>query len=257
MPGLLELQRSFASHLLGQPGASPEWAEGRSLSALAGLRIYRNNARATFERALELTYPVLQQKVGTDYFRQLAYHFRAAQPSRTGDLHDIGRRFPEFLETHLAGTPYAWLAGLAALEWAVADAGVDAGGPSVGVESLAALPAPELEFVVLVLAPSLRLLHSAVPVLSIWRAWQPDGDRRSIDLDEGSEFVRVHRHSNGVMLRAIEAREFAFVVAMAAGSTLGAALDASQLPLALLPAVLQRLFIDGVVSAVHPPGRPR
>jgi hypothetical protein len=108
---------------------------------------------------------------------------------------------------------------------------------------------------VIVLVRSLRLLHGTVPVLSVWRASQPDGDRQSVDLAIGSEFVQVHRDSDGVVVRALEPREFALIIELATGSTLGAALDSSQLPLPTLPAVLQRLFMDGVVSAVRLPGR--
>jgi len=61
------------------------------IAAEARLQVYRNNSRALFEQALRLTFPVVLRRVGDDYFRQLAHFHRAAHPSRSGDLHDVGR----------------------------------------------------------------------------------------------------------------------------------------------------------------------
>lgn len=250
MTALPEVQRAFAAWLLGRTDVAPDWAGGDEIPPESRLRVYRNNSRALFEQALQLTYPVLCRRVGTDYFGQLGHHYREAHPSRSGDLHDVGRRFPEFLAAHLGGSPYAWLAELALLEWAVADAGVAAEAPTAHATSLARLAPEHVASARFVFVPSLRLVRSSVPVLSIWRANQPGSDGGPVDLSSGGQCVLVHRNSADVELRSTEPTEFAFVEAAARGATLGEAIDAAALPLEHLPAVLHRLFADGAIAAV-------
>ena len=174
--------------------------------------------------------------------------------SLAGDLHEVGRCFAGFLETYLAGGPYEWLADLAALEWAVAEAGVAADAAAAPASSLAALEPEAVAQTRLRLAPSLQRVSARVPVLAVWQANQPGEDRSAIDLGAGPQFVLVHRTADGVQLRDLLAGEFAFVDAIACGATLEAALDASALPLGRLPALLHALFADGVVAEVVAPG---
>jgi hypothetical protein len=253
MPTLLELQRSFAAGLRDLPCEAGAWAADDGIPAAARLRIYRNNSSAQVERSLNLTFPVVLRRVGADYFRQLAHHFRTACPSRHGDLHEIGRRFPEFLAAHLAGTPYSWLAELAVLEWAVAEAAVSADSPVADPASLAGLTPSQLEDVRFEFVPSLRLVSASVPVLAVWRANQVDGEGQAVDISKGSESVLVHRGSDGVLLRLLGDREHDFLGAIAAGKSLAVALEQSALPLEELPVVLHRLFASQAVAAVRPP----
>jgi len=250
MRALHEVQHAFGAWLLGRTDDAPEWAVGDGMAPEARLRVYRNNSRALFEQALQLTYPVLRRRVGADYFQQLGHHYRDAHPSRSGDLHEVGRDFPQFLAAHLGGTPYAWLAELSLLEWSVADAGVAAESPVAAAASLAGLAPEQVASALFTFVPSLRLVRGSVPVLSVWRANQPDADGRPVDLASGGECVLVHRGSDDVELRLVAPLEFAFVEATAHGATLDAALEASRLPLAALPALLHRLFADGVIAAV-------
>ena len=256
MPGLLELQRAFATGLRDAGADVEDWAVGDGLPATARLRIYRNNARALFVQALERTYPVLQRRVGDDYFRQLAHYFRQAHPSRAGDLHDACRPFPAFLHGHLADGPYAWLAELAALEWVVADAGVAASSPVVSAHALSGLSPDVLVHARLRLVPSLRLVAGGAPLFDVWHANREGSSDAPVDLERGPQHVIVHRGADGVQLRAVARDEFEFIEALAGGAALGDALDRSALPLDRLPALLHWLFADGAVSAVIPAERP-
>jgi hypothetical protein len=250
LPALLDLQRAFAAGLHDRPCDVDTWAEGDAIPSASRLRVYRNNAWAVFGQALELTYPVVLERVGNEYFRQLAHFYRQAHPSAVGDLHEVGRRFAGFLGTHLAGGPYEWLADLAALEWAVAEAGVAADVPAAPASLLAALEPEAVAPARLRLVPSLQRVTARVPVLDVWQANQPGADRAAVDLGAGPQFVLVHRTADGVQLRDLSEGEFAFVDAIACGATLEAALDASALPLGRLPALLHALFADGVVADV-------
>ena len=63
----------------------------------------------------------------------------------------------------------------------------------------------------------------------------------------------VHRAGDEVQLVAVSRSEYAFVAALAAGATLGEALDVSLLGIETLPGLLHRLFSDGAVAGVLPP----
>jgi hypothetical protein len=253
MPALLELQLAFAAGLRDRSSSVDEWAVSDGIPADARLRVYRNNARALFEQALQLTFPVVHRRVGDDYFRQLAHHFRAASASRAGDLHEIGRPFADFLAAYLTETPYAWLAELAALEWAIADAGVAADSSTASAASLGGLEPEALAAVRFELVPSLRRIAASLPVLSVWRANQPNAEECVVDLSAGPQCAIVHRGSTGVELREVTRAEFDFISALGAGATLDAAVETADVPLAALPMLLHWLFRDGIVAAVLPP----
>jgi hypothetical protein len=263
VPRLPELQRQFAARIAGRRNprdgnsTTPDWAADDGLAGAARLRIYANNARLLFEDALRRTYPVVERRVGAAYFSELARAYRAAHPSRQGDLHEIGRSFAAFLATHLRETPYAWLAELAALEWAIADAGVAADATPVGLEALAGLEPEAVAAAVLELAPSLRVVAASVPVLSVWRANQGSEDGAPTDLAAGAEYVVLHRDADGdVALRGCGAAEHVLVAALASGESLAAAIERAALPLAELPGALGRLFAAGAVARVRPCSHP-
>jgi hypothetical protein len=256
MLALLELQRAFATALRDAAQDTGTWAHSDGLSAAARLRVYRNNAQAVFDRALESTFPVVRERVGPDYFRQLAHFYRQAHPSTVGDLHEVGRQFADFLRMHLVDSPYTWLAELAALEWAIAESGVAAESAVAEAADLVGLSAESVAGVRLRLVPSLQCISARAPVLSVWRANQPGAVPATVDLGAGPEFILVHRTGHGVQLRGLQAVTFAFVAAIVAGATLEAAVDESELPLETLPTVLHLLFADQTVAAVIAPSPP-
>jgi hypothetical protein len=216
--------------------------------------VYRNNVRALFEQALQLTFPVVRRRVGDDYFRQLVHHFRSAYPSRAGDLHETGRPFAAFLADHLADTPYRWLSELAALEWAVADAAVAADMPPASAASLEGLDPESLVMLRIRLVPSVRLVAATAPVLDVWKVNQSDAGAAAVavDLAAGPGHVILHRTPSGVALHAVPQVEFRFIAALHAGSTLGDAVETADLPTHALPEVLRWLFAEGLVGGACP-----
>jgi hypothetical protein len=253
MPALRNLQRAFAAALNGDSAEAERWVADDGIPAAARLGVYRNNARVLFEQAVQLTFPVVQRRVGGDYFRQLLHHFRAAFPSRAGDLHETGRPFAGFLAQHLANTPYLWLSELAALEWAVADSAIAADITPASAASLEGLDPESLATVHFEFVPSLRLVSATVPVLAVWKANQSDmaSVTAPVDLASGPDHVVLHRAVAGVELRGVTQVEFQFIAALHEGATLEEAVSGVGLPLEMLPVVLQWLFADGLISAVR------
>jgi hypothetical protein len=247
---LPEVQARFAAALRGERGLLETDVVDDGIEAAARLSIYRNNARAMFDDALERTYPVLRRRVGEDYFRQLARGYRERFPSRNGDLHWVGEQFPQYLAETEAGTGYEWLADLAELEWACECAFIAARESPVEPQELVGLAPDDLARARLRLQPSLHCVASAWPVLEVWRANQPDADGHAVDLALGEQCVLVSCGSEGLELAEVSRNALEFTRLLQTGTSLGAAVEESGLDLAELPVVLGRLFSSGLVSEV-------
>ena len=261
---LAGLQRRFAAALR----ASGEHASadvGRfacvvvddGLDPESRVQVYRNNVFAMFEGALARTCPVLRQRVGNGYFRGLASAYREAHPSRSGGLPWVGRSFPAWLGTHLAGTEYAWLADLARLEWACEEALVAGRAAPLERAALAGVAAEDLADTRLELQPGMRLVGSDHPVWSVWRENQPGASGAPVDFSIGPQRVAVACGEDGLVLHLLPEDHFMFVTALAARATLATAVDESRLSTEQLPALLGWLFNEGLVVAVSGPGDSR
>jgi hypothetical protein len=239
---LRELQESFA-RALRDPTANC------AVTPPANLDVYRNNTRSVFRSALEQIFPVVLRRVGDDYFRQLAFHYRAAFPSRSGDLHWVGRDFPGFLATHLRDTDYLWLADLARLEWARCEVSVAREERGIGVDALAAFAPTELERLAFTLQSSLRLVASPYPIYSVWQANQFE-NAPPMDQSLGAEYGMV-RTSDGVAdVQALSPDLFAFLTALSSGAALGEAMTAAEGDGERLTEMLAFVFQSSLVVAV-------
>jgi hypothetical protein len=249
---LRQQQRAFAQalrHTSSTPGAdgAPDYAER--------FDTYRNNAWQFFATALEQTYPVMQRRVGREFFRQIAREYRAAHPSKCGDLHWVGADLAGWLESRMAGSGYEWLADLARLEWAVAEASVAAVSRAASLAQLAQFDADALTELRLTLQPSLRLVASAYPVWSVWQANQHD-DAAPIDLDQGGEHCVIACIADRPVVYRIDAIDFHVIEQLARGETLGAALDAAGTDSAALGRALGWMFAENLVVGVVSPSAP-
>lgn len=253
MASLRDLQAGLAAELRGRTGALESEIVAGGLGVAGRLDVYRNNSRAQFDGALERTYPVLRRRVGDDYFRQLARGYREQHPSRSGDLHWIGRHFPGYLAGTLAGTGYEWLAELAALEWACETALVAAREPPVSIAAFAGLDAAAVAEARLRLQASLTCVRASTPVLDVWRANQPGEDGSPVDLSKGGQCVLVCCSEAGLVLRELDPLALEFTRALQGGAALGEAVDRAGLALEALPGALAVLFESGLVIAIAGP----
>jgi hypothetical protein len=239
MVSLLELQRSFAASLR-DPRATC------AVSPPANLAIYRNNAESAFRAALGISFPVLRRRVGDEYFRQLAAHYRQDFPSRSGDLHWAGASFAEFLDRRLNDTEYTWLGDLARLEWACEEAAIATELPAAGPDVLAAFAPEDLERVRFALQPSLRLLSSPYPVFSVWMSNQTE-NAPPVDQTRGSEAGLVLIRHDVVEAQVLSRDLFSYLCAAAGGATLAEAMTGAALDAGRLAEVLGFMFSEGLV----------
>lgn len=251
---LLQLQRSMAQGLRANADAAAANAPGSppddAVVAEPGWAIYRNNARQFFHSALAATYPVLRRRVGDDFFRQLAQEFRAAHPSRSGDLHGVGREFPPWLQQRLAATPYAWLADLARLEWACNESVVEPRRDALALAALGTVQQERLDDVVIGLQPSLRLVSSPFAIWTVWQANQDDAPGPAVNVTAGPEFCVCASLTEGIAVYRIDGSQFALLGALQRGESIATALASTGLGADVLAGLLDWAFAEELVVAL-------
>ena len=224
---LRQLQREFAANLMAENVLFPGSLTGVGKLPIESLvSVYRNNSRATLRSALAASYPVIQKLVGPDFFDYLADRYARDFPLRCGDLRAFGQYLPEFLSRFepISTLPYA--VDVARLERAYRD--VLYAVPMAGTSSLfsRSSSADRLANLRFKLAPACRLVRSAFPVFSIWKANQEGcpGDQ-SITLNEGPQSVMIARPTSEVELWRLDAADAEFVRILAHGEKLGTAVE--------------------------------
>jgi hypothetical protein len=228
MHGLRELQEAFGRAVL-----DPATAAGLAGVVLGGeigvarrLQVYRNNVFASLGGALEAVYPVVARLVGDGFFRFVAHEYVRGVPSRSGDIHDFGHDFPEFLGNLLQAQGLPYLPDLARLEWAYHRVFHAADHAPLDTRGLTAVPPERWGDLRLRLHPASRLLASPYPVLRIWEVNQPGfAGEPTVHLDAGECRVLIVRPAESVELQPLTPGEFALLAALAGDETLLAAVE--------------------------------
>jgi hypothetical protein len=164
----------------------------------------------------------------------------------------FGAGFPQFLRTFEGLSAMPFVAETARLEWAIAEALDAPSRPALAISALADVGDETTP--ALILQPSLRLIVSHWPVLSIWSAHQDGGNGAPIDGHvRRAERLAVWRQDETVRFSRLDAAHFAFRYSMKAGHGLEkAALRAlSHNPMFDLAGAVAALFNDGLVAHIR------
>lgn len=249
MPPLRETLQEFAARV---------WDEDHDDDP--GYAVYRRNLLGNFATVLALEFPAVHRLLGAAVCRGLARDFQRAHPSTCGDLHHIGARFADWLRARPELGARQWIADVAALEWAWEEAAVAADAASAVDVAVLAAEEPDRQLARRArLHPAMRVVQSAAPIHRIWRDNLPDADGNvaalaadyTLSIDGGGEAVLVERPGRTVYVSTIGPAEAAWLVALADGETLGAAIDRAvtvdvhfDLGAALATAVQRSRIID-------------
>ena len=220
-PTLLEVQQAFVAAVQGRDGRVAQWIVAGGLKPEARVQVYANAIASTQIATLRATYPAVAALVGEDFFEAAVLRYRLAHPSACGNLQAFGGDFPVFLERMPETAALAYLGDVARLEWLRQESALAASATPMAMAALqSALQAtimPRLR-----LHPSLRLLASPFPVLTIWRyATEPTGERLQLPL-EGEE-VALWRDGGDVAMAQLDATGYVFLMAMSEGRRLDVA----------------------------------
>lgn len=231
MSGADELQ-TLQAELVARLFRSPHSAEGldiveRRIAADDRLGIYRNNAFSNLRGALQAVYPAVNKLVGEDFFNLAANEYIVMTPSVSGDLHDYGADFSNFLRLYQPAAHLIYLPDVARLEWACHRVFHAADHPGLDLQKLAAVSAQQYDGLKFALHPATALLQSDFPTLKIWQVNQVDfdGDQR-VNLDDGGNRLLVWR-DNGYSVRvdSLAPGDFVFLLALDEQNTLAAAAE--------------------------------
>lgn len=205
-------------------------AELQTPTANRGMQAYRANGHALAERALTAAFPVVAQMMGDESFAPLARFFWCRHPPQRGDMAQWGGELPDFLDAapQLVNAPY--FGDIARIEWALHCAAI-VSDTVLDTASFAWLG--QSEGVSLRLGPSVFLLASAYPVVSLVNAHRNGHDSASPSLAEAfnklesgaGERALVWRQGFKPFLRQLGAAEHALLRALQSGQPLEQALN--------------------------------
>jgi uncharacterized protein (UPF0276 family) len=224
-PPAAPVQSLFAAALFDsarQPALAAHLKPGTPEQRLA---LYRGNLSATWHKVLASAYPVVAQLVGAEFFAALTRAYGMAHPSDNADLNHFGATFGAFLSgfEHVAAFPY--LPDMARLEWLLHRAHYAADGAALQADALAVLTPDAFESARFALHPACTLFASDWAVLPLWQAHQDDTPFPPLLASPCTgAIVRPRWKPLPVPLGAAS---HAALQVLAAGATMGAALDAA------------------------------
>jgi hypothetical protein len=226
MPQLAERQRGFAAALL-----DPELPVPTGLVGPDGepdpkrFAVYRNNVVVSLIEALEDAFPAVRRIVGADFFRATVRAYVMEEPPCSPILLDYGAGFPDFIRRFEPAATLIYLADVARIERAWTEAYHAAEASPIDPGAFSAIAPDQLPVIRLELHPSLRLVRSQFPALTIWQMNVADGVPVPVDLAAGGEDVLVVRPAADVEVRLIPKGSLEFIQAVANGEAVLAALE--------------------------------
>ena len=230
MTGLRDLQSEFATALRDPGRGLPvDVISHNARHPTRRFNVYRNNVFASLTDLLQAYFPVVARLVGEEFFRAMAHDFIVRDPPRSPILSRFGARFPPFIQKFPAAQDLPYLADVARLEWLQQRAYHAQDRVPINPRKLASVPAEQLPDIAFKLHPSVGLLVSRFPVISIWQTNTMDSEVRPISLDKGGEAALVVRPQLDVQVVPLPIGADTFVALVMMDRTVSEAATASRL----------------------------
>ncbi|QQO24382.1 putative DNA-binding domain-containing protein [Bradyrhizobium diazoefficiens] len=218
MRSLAERQRSFAAALLDPALPMPAGLVGPDGTPSARrFAVYRNNVVAGLTQTLMDAYPAVQRIVGAEFFQALARAYVVGELPRSPMLFDYGAGFPDFIGRFEPASMLPYLADVARIERAWTEAYHAAEATPIDLSAFAEIDPDRLPAVTLVLHPSVRIVRSHFPALTIWQMNVEGGVPGPVDLAAGGENALLVRPEADVEVRSIPNGSPEFIHAVASG----------------------------------------
>jgi hypothetical protein len=205
-----------------EPGALASFS-ARADSGLAA----HDNATANPIEVLVARFPVIRRLVGDESFRAMAGRFIISEPPRSATLLHYGETFPRFLRRLGDTATIEYVADIAELEMARGKAYHAAGALPVGAQAVSSLRPEMYKRRRLVLHPSVFLVSSRFPIVTIWKNNQSDGENAMIERWR-AECALVVRPFLEVAVQCLSCGGHAFINALSEGHTMATAIEAGK-----------------------------
>lgn len=247
------LQRNFAHALLDAESSVPDAVTSYTARApQKRFAVYRNNVVAGLVEALRTQFPVTERIVGGEFFAAMARVYVVTTPPRSPLLVLYGEGFPAFIGDFAPAEDVPYLADIARLEVARTRAYHAADAAPLEPAAWQTLDPGVLSDVRVVLHPSVQILRSIHPIVTIWSMNAGETPLAPIE-DWQAEDAVIARPLLDVEVRRLPAGGAAFLTALAEDAALGAAvtLAAAEYGAFDLAANLAGLIGAGLAIELH------
>src|SRR5260221_2459461 len=201
---LAERQRGFASAILDPALPMPDGLVGPDHEpGPKRFAVYRNNVVVGLTETLKDAFPAVHRIVGADFFRAMARAYVMGEPPHSPILLDYGTGFPDFIRQFEPAAVLPYLADVARVERAWTEAYHAPEASPIDPSAFSAISRDQLPAIRLELHPSLRVVRSHFPALTIWQMNVADGVPGPVDLSAGGEDVLVVRPVVDVEVRSL------------------------------------------------------
>ena len=181
--------------------------------------VYRNNVVTGLVDALQQNFPAVCRLVGEEFFREMARLYVLSAPPASSILLHYGTGFPDFVAGFEPAAPLPYLADVARIERAWLESYHAADAAPLDAAHLSGIAGDRVADARFALHPSLRVVVSQFPALTIWRMNVADGVPGAADLDAG-ENTLVVRPAFEVEVHPMPPGGPEFVAALATGATM-------------------------------------
>ena len=218
MTKLAELQANFIKDCLSDTltvnkGLMAKDIDTHAISAQGLMGIYQNSAIANITNSLSLSYPVIEKLVGKYFFRACCKEYIYTHWPTSGNMDDYGEAFPQFLAALAQVEQLIYLEDVAKLEWLFHQSSLAKDSINFDWATLAKIAPSDAMNLSFLLAPSVALIKSALPIGKIWLMNQvnaPQSAELSLDV-ENEVFMVLFRQELKTEMIAITPCEFSLL----------------------------------------------
>jgi len=221
--GQARTQTSFAASILNPSAAVPAFVRASTRRrAESGFAVYRNTVSAGLMNFIALRFPIVRAVVGDESFFERVRQFVLAHPPCSPVLLNYGGTFPGFIRGLGVEVCLKYVADIAELELARARAYHAADALPIRSEVFADVAADRLGDLMVRFHPSVSLVASRFPIVSVWQSNQRD--QQAVVGSLGRESALIARPELEVEVWKLPPGGLAFLTSLANGLTMAKAI---------------------------------
>jgi hypothetical protein len=187
--------------------------------------VYRNDVITGLIRALGQRFPVIGRLVGDEFFRAMAHAYVTTHPPVSPIVMFYGETFPDFIDGFAPANAVPYLGDVARIEVARGRAYHAADATPMEPAAFAGILSEELSDLEVRLHPSVSVIESRHPIVSIWKV-NSDPGRVTPIAPWASETALVARPFMEVEVRRLPFGTAAFLSSLVTGGTMAEAVEA-------------------------------
>jgi hypothetical protein len=218
-------QTRFANALLDTDEAVPEgltsWNGPRTERRF---QVYRNNVAVGLIGALVSRFAMAERIVGEEFFAAMAREFIRLHPPRSPLLLNCGDGFADFVGTFEPAESVGYLPDVIRIEAARGKAYHAADADPLDTFVLASLPAERLPRLVFTMHPSVSIIRSRHPAVTVWAMNVGEMELAPIEEWAGEDALVVRPHMT-VLVQRLPPGGAVFLQALTEGNALATAVE--------------------------------